>query len=66
MKNVGLLISEMNGGGAERVVSHLSYILNDRYNILVILYEDTFMEYECAGTLINMNIPAKKRLLKKL
>lgn len=66
MKNVGLLISEMNGGGAERVVSHLSYILNDRYNIFVILYEDTFMEYECAGTLINMNIPAKKGLLKKL
>lgn len=66
MKNIGLLISEMNGGGAERVVSHLSHILNGKYNVFVILYEDTYMEYRCAGTIINMNLPTREGLLGKI
>ena len=37
MRNIGLLISELNSGGAERVVSRLSKILKDKYNIYVII-----------------------------
>lgn len=66
MKNIGLFISEMNSGGAERVVSRLSKILENDYNVYVILFEDTFMEYECGGTLVNLNTPAKSGLLNKL
>lgn len=66
MKNIGLFIRQMNSGGAERVVSRLSKILENDYNVYVILFEDTFMEYECGGTLINLNTPAKSGLLNKL
>lgn len=59
MKRIGLLISTMNSGGAERVVSHLSHILSEKYDVRVILFEDTHMEYECGGTLHNLNVPAK-------
>lgn len=59
MKKIGLLISTMNSGGAERVVSHLTRILGEKYEVHLILFEDTYMEYECAGTLHVMNIPAK-------
>lgn len=65
MKNVGLFISEMNSGGAERVVSRLSKILENDYTIYIILFEDTYMEYECGGKIINMNLPAGGGLLKK-
>jgi hypothetical protein len=36
-KKVGLLISSLNGGGAERVVSRLSMILYSEYDIYIIV-----------------------------
>lgn len=60
MKNIGLLISELNSGGAERVVSHLSHILSEDYNVHVILFEDTYLEYELGGKLDNLNVPARE------
>ena len=57
---VSLLIGALNSGGAERVVSHLSHILSKDYDVHVILFEDTVMEYECGGVLHNLNVPAKK------
>ena len=59
MKKIGLLISTMNSAGAERVVSHLSHILSKDYDVHVILFEDTHMEYECGGTIHNLNVPAR-------
>ena len=58
MKRIGLLISAMNGGGAERVVSHLTHILGESYDVHLILFEDTYMEYACGGTLHTLNVPA--------
>ena len=62
----------MIGAGAQRVVSHLSYILGEDYDVHVILFEDTYKEYECGGTVHNMDVPAqsgniavKLRLLKQ-
>lgn len=59
-KNIGLLIDTMNNGGAQRVVSRLSKILNEEYNIYVILFEDTYMTYECYGEIINMKVMSQK------
>lgn len=59
-KNVGLLISNLNGGGAERVVSRLSTILKEDYNIHVILFDASSINYEYNGRLINMNVGANK------
>lgn len=67
-KNVGLLIPSMNSGGAERVVSILSSILREDYNIYVILFEDTYKEYKCEGTIIDLGIKSVQNntLNKKL
>lgn len=59
MKRIGLLISTLNGGGAERVVSHLSHILSEEYDVHIVLFEDTYMEYEVSGQIHNLDIPAK-------
>ena len=72
MKKIGLLLRTMNGGGAERVASHLTHILGKSYDVHLILFEDTYMEYECAGTFHNLDVPAvpggvftKLKLLRK-
>ena len=59
MKHIGLMISALNSGGAERVVSHLSHILSEKYHVHVILFEDTYMEYPCEGTVHSLNVPAQ-------
>lgn len=59
MKKIGLLISTLNSGGAERVVSHLTHILSKSYEVHLILFEDTYMEYKYAGVFHNLNVPAK-------
>lgn len=65
-KKIGLLVPSLNGGGAERVVSRLSYLLSDKYDIYLILFEDTYMKYKYRGTLINLDIKAlsHKNILK--
>lgn len=66
MKKIGLLIPTLNSGGAERVVSRLSKILSDKYKVYLILFEDTYIDYEYDGELINMNIKSSKFLIKQL
>jgi glycosyltransferase involved in cell wall biosynthesis len=65
-KSIGLLIPSLNEGGAERVVSRLSYILSDEYNVFVIVFEDTYMKYAYGGTLINMGIKARPNYILKM
>ena len=59
MKKIGLLISELNTGGAERVVSRLSTILSDNYEIYLILFENTYISYEYSGTLVNLDVASQ-------
>lgn len=59
MKQIGLLISTMNSGGAERVVSHLSKILEADFQVYTILFEDTYQEYTCGGTQCCLQVSAQ-------
>lgn len=59
-QKIGLFIGTLYGGGAERAVSRLSKLLSTKYDVYLILCEDTYMEYDYAGTLINMDIKDKK------
>ncbi len=58
-KKIALMIGALNSGGAERVVAHLSHALERRYDVHLVLFEDSMVEYDCGGTLHNLNIPAK-------
>lgn len=58
MKKIGLLVDTMNSGGAQRVVTHLSEILENDYQVHVILFEDTYQEYVCHGKQLCLQVPA--------
>lgn len=53
---IGLFIGTLYGGGAERAVTRLSKLLSNKHEVYLILCEDTYMQYEYSGTLINLNI----------
>ncbi len=59
MKKVALLIDTMNGGGAQRVVSHLSGILQGSCDLHVILFDDRYHEFICQGVQHCLDVPAK-------
>ncbi len=66
-KKVGLLISSLNGGGAERVVSRLSTILNSEYDIYLLLFDTKNIKYDYKGKIIDIKAPANsKGLLSKI
>ncbi len=66
MKNVAIIISSLKGGGAERVVSHLSLNLSkEKYNIFLILFDSSSMKYPFSGRLIDINLKASNNPIKK-
>lgn len=66
MKKGALFISQINSGGAEHVVSRLTYILKNEYDLDVIIFENMGMSYPIECNVINMNIPAEKNKIKKI
>ena len=65
MKKIGLYIPNLSNGGAERVVSRLSYILSDYYKVFIILNEDV-VKYDIFCEIKNLNIPAQSKLINKV
>ena len=61
MKVVGLIISQLNKGGAERVVSRLSKLLSSKYRIFIILYDKTGLSYDVYGQVIYLSDYHKKK-----
>ncbi len=70
-KNIGLLIPNLHGGGAQRVVSNLSLHLPDRFNIYIIVHDSSCIDYPYQGTLLDLaeghqdNILGKVKILFK-
>lgn len=64
MKSIGLLVPTLNHGGAERVVSRVSEILRQDYNVSIIVFEKTEYQYKCNVPIISMELPADKGIRK--
>ncbi len=66
MKNIAIIISSLKGGGAERVVSNITMNLpNDKYNVYLILFDSSDMQYSYNGCLIDINIKANNNPIIK-
>lgn len=53
-KNVALFINTLGFGGAESVVSRLSEIMKDQYNIFVLLVDARYWTYDCNVEIIDL------------
>lgn len=66
---VGILLPSLNNGGAERVASRLSVILQEDYEVYLIVFSNKYMKYNFGGELINLNTDfakGKKDIIKRI
>ena len=57
-KTILLIIHRLNHGGAEKILSQLSLMLEDVYNVIVITFDGQGQMYETGGQLIDLQLPA--------
>ena len=66
-KKVGLLIPLLSKGGAGRAVSRISKLLISKYDLYIVLYEASNIEYEFEGTLVDLHVGSEEELsIKKV
>lgn len=66
MKNIAIIITKLNGGGAERCASNLSIELSKEYNVKLIVFDSTNLTYPYGGELVDLNIRNSKGLFVKI
>lgn len=57
-KNIVLLIPQLRHGGAERVVSRLSFLLKEDFNIKVVVFDDSIVTYKVGCEVISLDVPS--------
>ena len=65
MKNLAIIITKLNGGGAERCASNLSIELSKRYNVKLLVFDSSNIMYPYGGELIDIGIGNSKGLFRK-
>lgn len=64
-KRIMFVVPKLTGGGAEKTVANLSKSLNhDKYDISIVVMQDTEKKYDYAGELIVLKSKRKSGLLK--
>ncbi|MEK5066211.1 glycosyltransferase [Cytobacillus sp. FSL R5-0596] len=66
MKNIAILITKLNGGGAERAAANLSIGLSNFYNVKIITFDGENQTYSHGGELIDLMLPPTKGKFNKI
>lgn len=56
MDNIAIIITKLNGGGAERCASNLSIELSKKYNVVLIVFDGKNITYPYKGKLIDLSL----------
>lgn len=65
MKNVAIIITKLNGGGAERCASNLSIELAKEANVFLIVFDANAITYPYGGHLIDLRIPKSESAISR-
>lgn len=65
-KNVAIIVQKLNGGGAERAASNLSFLLANNYNVHLIVFDGKNIKYPYVGELHDLQLPPVNGKLGKL
>ena len=65
-KNIVLLIPQLRHGGAERVVSRLSFLLKEDFNVKVVVFDDSVITYKAGSEVISLNVPSSNGVFAKI
>lgn len=64
-KNIAIIITKLNGGGAERCASNLSVELSKIYNVYLIVFDASYITYPYGGKLIDLKVPKSEGGIKR-
>lgn len=64
-KNIAIIVSTLNKGGAERVAANMSIEFAKYYNVFLIVHDAKEISYPYAGQLINLKLPPAKGMIGK-
>jgi len=65
MEKIALVISSLSSGGGERVVATLSQEFAKRYDVTIILFDSTNIDYQYGGKVIDIDCPEKPSFIGK-
>lgn len=65
-KRIGLLISNLQSGGAEKVMCNMSHILAQHYDVYFFVFDSENISYDYSGQLIDLKCKAKKSIVLKV
>lgn len=66
MKNVAIIVSSLNSGGAERTAANISNFLVENYNVHLIVFSADEIKYPYSGKLHVVDFPFRKSVFGKL
>lgn len=66
MDNIAIIITKLNGGGAERCASNLSVELSKKYNVHLVVFDGTNITYPYKGNLINLSISDSNNIFSRV
>lgn len=66
MKNVAIIITKLNGGGAERSAANLSIELSKKYNVVLVVFDGRNITYPYEGTLIDLQITSSNNSVSRI
>lgn len=58
IKNIAILIPNLQSGGSERIAAGLSEVLAEKYNVYTVLFDTRDISYKYGGRLVDLNLPA--------
>ena len=65
MDNIAIIITKLNGGGAERCASNLSIELSKQYNVFLIVFDGSNITYPYNGKLVDLKIPNSNNIFNR-
>lgn len=65
-KKVAFIIPSMKSGGAEKLVSILSYYLSKELDLYLLVFDDSEKVYDYYGKVISLNLPSEEKKISKL
>lgn len=64
-RNIGIMVWQLKGGGAERAVANLSRDLIDNYNVFIFLFDASNISYPYCGNIVDIKWKREKNLVKR-
>ena len=66
MKNILIITTKLSNGGAEKVVTNLADKLQEKYNVIIAVFNNKNQDYFCDAKIIDLKTKQTNNIIKKI